>query len=183
MRTIFQGLVATCLLALAATFLLAYLPAGWSFAGFGQATWHMVVGLFAAFLLLALHGFVILNYFIATGKAVDQALEGHPAHPAFKKRTRKLKGRTFPFATMSALFIIAAAVLGGLAWQRGGHAAHWIMAWFALAFNLFAFKMEAKSIRLNMELLDEVRPLAVEHARAKRRALATANQEAAEPAR
>jgi hypothetical protein len=182
MKTIFLGLATLCLLALGAAFGLAYAPPTWTFAGYGQVMWHMTAGLFAAFLLLALHGFVILNYFIATGKAVDQELAGREEHPAFKKRARKLKGRTFPFATMSALFIVAAAVLGGLAYRRGGHAAHWIVAYLALALNLFSFKMEYKSIKMNMALLDEVRVLALK-IRRERQQRADAEEDATETIR
>jgi len=174
MLTIFLGLVAMNSLALTLTLGAAYLPAGWAWGGLTAPILHMLLGLGTTLMLLSTHGFVILNYFIATGKAVDAELKDTEHFAAYKKRTRKLKGRTFPFATMAAIFTIVAAVLGGPAARMGGYAPHAWWAWWLVMFNAFAFYMEFGSIKRNMALLAEVRAI-----RVQRRAEAQSKGEAA----
>jgi len=184
MKTIFLGMALLCAALLGLALWTAYDDVRLT-AALSPTSLHMLAGLTAALVLLMLHGFMILNYFIATGKAVDQAMEGHAEFAAYKKRTRKLKGRTFPFATMAAIFTIVAAVLGGAAWRAGGSPWHRGFAWFAVAFNIFAFYMEYTSIKRNMALLDEVRAkwgARQEERKKQRLAAASASRESDKPA-
>lgn len=161
MKNIFLGLVALCVVLLGATVALGYAD-GLSMAGLSHASLHMLVGITAGIVLLAVHGFVILNYFIATGKAMDETLAGHPEFARIKAEGRKLKMKSSPAATMSCIFIIVAAVLGGYAWRHGGSAWHWGFAWFAIFYNLKSFRVEYRCILRNMELIEETRAIWIE---------------------
>jgi hypothetical protein len=159
MKPIFQGMVGLSTILLFATFWTAYSERELLEGIISQDALHMLLGLTTTIILLMIHGFVILNYFIATGKAMDEALEGHPEHPRIKAVGRKLKMKSSPAATMSCIFIIAAAVLGGRAWQLNGSPWHWGLAWLAVAYNYYAFWVEYKAIVINMSLIEETREI------------------------
>ena len=73
------------------------------------------------------------------------------------RRTRRLKGKTFPFALFSMLFAVATAVLGGGADQEAvAPAVHLAFAIATLALNLAATAFERSAIIENSGLIDRV---------------------------
>lgn len=111
---------------------------------------HQLLGLFASILMLVAQSAVFV-YFLGTGKAIKTAVEKRGLDPELAARTRRLKGKTFPFATFSSLAVVAAAVLGGAA----SPSTHATWMGIALALNLIAMPFEVRSIRENSKLMDQ----------------------------
>jgi hypothetical protein len=110
---------------------------------------HQLLGLAAAVLLLVSQCAVFV-YFLGTGKAIKTAVETRGLNPEFALRTRRLKGKTFPFATFSSLAVVAGTVLSG-ATAPSTHAA-WTLTGIGL--TLLAIPFEIRSIRENTKLMD-----------------------------
>src|SRR5262245_21432791 len=63
---------------------------------------HELLGLVASVLLLVVQSAVFV-YFLGTGKAIKVAVEQRGLDPDLARQTRKMKGKTFPFATFAAV--------------------------------------------------------------------------------
>jgi hypothetical protein len=73
------------------------------------------------------------------------------------RRTRRLKGKTFPFALTSMLLVVATAVLGGAADQGAvAPAVHLVLALLTLALNLVGTVFERLAMRENSGLITRV---------------------------
>lgn len=125
---------------------------GWDLSARGRADveHHQLLGLFASLLWLVAQCAVFV-YFLGTGKAIKTAVEKRGLDPDLAAQTRKLKGKTFPFATFSALAVVAAAVLGGAA----SPSTHVTFVIIAVALNLLAIPFEIRSMRQNAKLMDQ----------------------------
>lgn len=110
---------------------------------------HQLLGLSAAVLLLVAQCAVFV-YFLGTGKAIKTAVEMRGLDAVLARKTRTLKGKTFPFATFAALAVVTAAVLAGASEPR----THAIAMCVALGMNLLAIPFELRSIRENAQLMD-----------------------------
>ncbi|MBL8692606.1 MAG: hypothetical protein JNJ88_00760 [Planctomycetes bacterium] len=110
---------------------------------------HRLMGLSAAVLLL-LGQCVVFVYFLGTGKAIKTAVEQRGLPIELSLATRRLKGKTFPFATFSALAVVAGSVLAGAA-EPSTHA---LTMGGALALVLLASWFELRAIRENGKLMD-----------------------------
>ncbi len=110
---------------------------------------HRLLGLSASVLLLVVQCAVFV-YFLGTGKAVKVAVEQRGLDPELARRTRRLKGKTFPFATFSALAVVLGAVLSGSAEP----ATHATAMGVAVALTLVAVPFEIRSIQENSKLMD-----------------------------
>ena len=110
---------------------------------------HQLLGLFAAVLLLVVQCAVFV-YFLGTGKAIKVAVETRGLDPQLARETRKLKGKTFPFATFAALAVVVGSVLAGSSSPR----AHAIGMSIALGLTLLSAPFEIRSIRTNSRLMD-----------------------------
>lgn len=111
---------------------------------------HQLLGLYSAVLFLVAQCSVFV-YFLGTGKAIKTAVEKRGLDPDFAARTRKLKGRAFPFATFAALAVVAGAVYGG----TDRHETHGIVILSAIGLNLLAMPFEIRAMMLNSRLMDE----------------------------
>ncbi|MFN0207311.1 MAG: hypothetical protein ACKVS6_13480 [Planctomycetota bacterium] len=111
---------------------------------------HQLMGLSAAVLLLVCQCAVFV-YFLGTGKAIKTAVEKRGLSPELAIQTRKLKGKTFPFATFSALAVVAGAVLAGGASPQ----THATWMYIALGITLISIPFELRSIRENSKLMDQ----------------------------
>jgi hypothetical protein len=110
---------------------------------------HQLLGLSAAVLLLLVQCAVFV-YFLGTGKAVKTAVEMRGLDSVLARRTRTLKGKTFPFATFSAVAVVAASVLAGVSSPE----THALVMTGALALTVLAIPFELRSIRENMALMN-----------------------------
>jgi hypothetical protein len=111
---------------------------------------HQLLGLLSAVLLLVVQCAVFV-YFLGTGKAIKVAVEQRELDPALARKTRRLKGTTFPFATFAAVAVVVGSVLGGAA----SPSSHAVAMGIALALTLAAAPFELRSLRANRRLMDE----------------------------
>jgi hypothetical protein len=118
---------------------------------------HFTLGLFAVFLVLAVHCLIFI-YLLGTGRWVKEVAEAYrlPDDP-LPKLTRDLKRRTFPPALFAMLIGIATAAAGAGAQSRSWpwHF-HFGLAVVTLLINLWAFRVEARNIRINVGVIDDV---------------------------
>lgn len=126
---------------------------------------HQLLGLSACVLLLIVQCAVFV-YFLGTGKAIKTAVELRGLDSALADRTRRLKGKAFPFATFTALAVVTGAVLSGAA----SPSTHSTAMLIALGLTLLAIPFELKAIRENARLMDstEIELSATEGAMAQR---------------
>jgi hypothetical protein len=171
MTRIFTTLAAADALGLLAAFALGLLSfASGSVANPRDRTYevHFLVGLFAILLNLGLHCLIFI-YFLGTGRWVKEVALAYelPDEP-WPRRTRDLKRATFPPALFAMLVPIAAAAAGqGSQIHRWPWQVHLALAVASLLVNAWAFRVEYRNVRTNMEVLAEVEQ-AVEHIRAER---------------
>jgi hypothetical protein len=119
-------------------------------------TWHMLLGVGVGTLTTVLH-VMTLFHFIGSGKEIKEhaAVLGDSAD--IVKRLRRFKMLTSPLATFAPLFTGTAVILGGGAHMKAFPGwIHWVVALVALVFNLVAFPVEYKCLKLNNELIAEV---------------------------
>jgi len=117
---------------------------------------HALAGLFAAIFCCLIHA-IVFAHFIGSGRWIKDGVAAAGLEDAIVARTRRLKGKTFPFALFSMIFAGATAVLGGGA-DSGAVAGsvHLGFAVAALAVNAVAFVMERSAIVENSGLIDRV---------------------------
>lgn len=140
-----------------ATFTAALFLAAFGFASLiPDRLYHLYAGLFAAIACLFTHCWVFF-YFIGTGQGIREGIEEHKLDARHLKTMRRFKGRVFPFAFFSMIFVIVGSIMGGAI--RAGKAsptAHLGWIFFAVVFNLFTFRRELSSIRENRELMEKL---------------------------
>ena len=118
---------------------------------------HFLVGLFTAVGTLLTHC-LIFTYFLGTGRWVKEvtlayALPDEPWH----KRTRELKRLVFPAALAAMLVTIATAAGGaGAQMQAWPWHVHFGLAIAALVINLWAFRLEFRTVTENAGILEAV---------------------------
>ena len=110
---------------------------------------HQLLGLVASVLLLVVQCAVFV-YFLGTGKAIKVAVEQRGLDPDLARQTRKMKGKTFPFATFAAVSVVVGAVLAGAA----SPSAHATAIAIAVGLALLAAPFELRSLAQNRRLMD-----------------------------
>jgi hypothetical protein len=154
MGRIYTGLATWNLLFLAASFVLGFLRGGAPPAVDPRV--HLLSGLFAAIFCCLVHA-IVFAHFIGSGKWIREGVEAAGMDPAIVRRTKRFKGKVFPFALFSMLFAVATAVLGGGA-DSGATSAglHLGLAVGTLALNVVATLFERSAIVENAGLIDRV---------------------------
>jgi hypothetical protein len=118
---------------------------------------HFLVGLFTAVGTL-LTNCLIFTYLLGTGRWVKEVTLAYdlPDEP-WHKRTRELKRLTFPPALAAMLVTIATAAGGaGAQLQHWPWPLHFGLALAALVINLWAFRLEYRSVSENAAILEAV---------------------------
>jgi hypothetical protein len=119
-------------------------------------TWHMLGGVFLATMVCVIH-VMTMFHFIGSGKEIKEAVEVLGGDADVIKRLRVFKMRTSGMATLAPLVTGAAVILGG-----GAHQGvmpgwiHWGLALLALAVNLVAFPIEYRTLKANLDLIQEI---------------------------
>jgi hypothetical protein len=117
---------------------------------------HALTGLFAAIFCCLVHA-VVFAHFIGSGRWIKDGVRAAGLEDAIVARTKRLKGKTFPFALFSMLFAGATAVLGGAADQGAvSSGVHLGLGVATLALNAVAFVLERSAILENSGLIDRV---------------------------
>src|SRR5437870_519808 len=133
MGRIYTGLAAWNLLFLGTAFALGLLRGGAV-----EPRVHLLAGLFSAIFCCLVHA-IVFAHFIGSGKWIKRGVDAAGMDEAIVKRTKRFKGKTFPFALFSMLFVIATAVLGGAADQQAASpAVHLSFAVATVALNVVA---------------------------------------------
>jgi hypothetical protein len=115
--------------------------------------YHLYFGLIATVSALLTHCWIFF-YFIGTGQGIREGIIENKLDVKSIRMTKKFKGRTFPFAFFSIVFIIVGAVMGGaLRAARVSPAAHWGWILFAIIFNFWTFRQEYRVLRENEALM------------------------------
>lgn len=117
---------------------------------------HFYCGLIATVSALVTHCWVFF-YFIGTGEGIREGVLANKLDLINIKKTKKFKGKTFPFALFSMIFLIVATILGaGVQTQKVALGWHMGLVYFAIAFNFFSFYQEYNVIRANQKLMTEL---------------------------
>lgn len=117
---------------------------------------HFYFGLIATISCLLTHCWVFF-YFIGTGQGIREGVLEHDLDLAAIKRTKKFKGKTFPFALFSMIFMIVASYLGGgVRFGNYSKTTHLVVVGIGVAFNLFAFFQEYRVIQENRKLMESL---------------------------
>ncbi len=126
------------------------------------ATVHRLFGVFAA-LAVVLVDSIVVTYFIGTSRWAKEVVETYRLDPQLARRTTLLKRRTFPWATLSMLVIVAVIALGGAAdpsTHRPDTASwalpHLVGALAGLAFIGWAFVVAWNNIYQNHQAIDDI---------------------------
>ncbi len=129
---------------------------GWMRGGAVEPRTHLLAGLFAAIFCCLVHA-IVFAHLIGSGKWIRKGVEAAGLDSAIVARTRRFKGKTFPFALFSMLFAVATAILGGGA--DAGSVAPAVHAGFAiatLAVNAVATWIERSTILENGAIIARV---------------------------
>ena len=122
--------------------------------GKGRATLHLLLGVAAA-LGVVLVSSIAVTYFIGTSRWCREVVEAYALDEDLIVRSRQLKRRSFPWALVSMLTVLAITALGGASDPGTGyaHSAAWVtphliaaisgvavVAWcfYALSYNIAA---------------------------------------------
>ncbi len=129
---------------------------------FGLALWgsdpllHFYFGLIGTVACLLTHCWVFF-YFIGTGQGIREGVLAHNLDAHNIKLTKKFKGKTFPFALFSMIFMIVTATTGGgVRFHSVSPTTHGVWATIAILFNLFAFWQEYRVIQQNRQLMQNL---------------------------
>ncbi|MBI4431345.1 MAG: hypothetical protein HY587_06510 [Candidatus Omnitrophica bacterium] len=145
-------------LAIANTILLL-LTAGTGYLQMGQILpehFHILAGLFVTLFTCFVHS-IIFIYFLGTGKSIKTACDEYKIEGDFVRMTRKLKGRSFPFALFGSLAMMAAAFTGGAAATEAvSPNGHHVTVLAAMGWNILCFVYEYKAVCENTFLLERL---------------------------
>lgn len=118
---------------------------------------HFQLGLYAILINLGVHCLIFI-YFLGTGRWVKEVALAYDLPDApLPRLTRELKRATFPPALFAMLAPIVTAAVGlgrqMHGWPASAHAAFAIAS---LAINFWAFGVEFRNVRANVQVLDDV---------------------------
>lgn len=117
---------------------------------------HFLAGLITAVFTLLVHS-LAFTYFLGTGRWVQEVVGAYRLPGSMFERSRSLKSRTFPFILGSMLLVIAATT-SGAACDRDmlRPTFHLALAVLTVAFNLWSYLFEFRTIRANRNLLEQI---------------------------
>jgi hypothetical protein len=120
---------------------------------------HISFGFFSALVLLLAHSMMIF-YLIGKGKAVKDALAEHNLAGDYYGRIAAARKPVFSIATLAMVATMVAAILGASV-DTGVLPAviHGMLAYGAIACNVFAVKIEIDALATSARVVDEVNHL------------------------
>lgn len=135
------------------------------------ATVHRLTGI-AAGLCVLLANSVVVTYFVGTSRWAKEVSETYRLDDSYARRSNQLKRKTFPWAVLGMLTIVAITALGGAADPAssfsvkpiqnvtGGNLAwaevHLLGALVGLAVIVFGFYRMANNIAANLTVINEI---------------------------
>jgi hypothetical protein len=120
---------------------------------------HISFGFFSALVLLLAHS-MMMFYLIGKGKAVKDALAEHNLAGDYYRRIAAARKPVFSIATLAMAATMVAAILGASV-DTGVMPAviHGMLAYGAIACNVFAVKIEIDALATSARVVDEVNQL------------------------
>ncbi len=145
-------------------------------AGKGRGALHLLLGVAAA-LGVVLVGSIAVTYFIGTSRWCREVVEAYSLDEELVVRSRQLKRRSFPWALIAMLMVVAITALGGASDPGTGyeHSAAWvtphlIAAVSGLAIVAWCFYALSKNIAANHAIIEAVMQRVAEVKEARRAA-------------
>jgi len=127
-----------------------------------KARQHILLGVLAT-LVTVLVNSLSVTYFIGTGRWCSEVAQTYGLDPSLDKRSRALKRKTFPFAMLAIVTVIAMATLGAAAdpgTLRDSTAAwvtpHLLAAMGGTSLIAFALWRQFLDIQCNYQIIDDV---------------------------
>lgn len=119
--------------------------------------WHFYLGLMTTLGILLVHC-IIFTYFLGTGRWVKEVgLAYDLPDDELPRTTRELKRTVFPAALYAMLIAIGASAAGaGAQLQAWPWQVHATLAGLTLAINLWAFRVEHRTLEANAAVLNAV---------------------------
>ena len=136
------------------------------------AWWHFTVGVFTGIFTMFTHCLVIIHV-AGSSKGIKEAIGAYglsdDPETGFQRRIRRNRARISPYAYLGSLLMMGVVFLGG--WHHSkllyhesqgfnlsGEWHRWA-AWFAVAFNLYAFWKEFQVVQDNTRIIREMNEL------------------------
>ena len=117
---------------------------------------HIRFALFGIVIVLFTHT-MTLFYFVGTGSRIKKAVREYGLSVSLVDRTRRLKGRLFPWLTFTPLVTMAAFIIGGGAHTRVVPGwVHGALALGALGMNLVTAFLAILCLSDNVALINEI---------------------------
>jgi hypothetical protein len=123
---------------------------------------HRLTGMAAA-LAVVLVDSIVVTYFIGTSRWCKEVVETYKLEPELLQRSVILKRRTFPWALLSMLVVVAVGALGAAADPMSGRIGteqwvniHLIGALAGLAFIAVSFYLQAQNIAAHHVVIDDI---------------------------
>lgn len=133
---------------------------------------HFFMGVAASLVTLLVNS-ITVTYFVGTSRWCKEVVETYQLDPDLAMRSTRLKRRTFPWAVLGMLTIVAHAGLGAASDASsalfGGESvrfAHQMSAWLTMMLVGWSLWIQATNISANyaviQEILDKVRSIRIE---------------------
>jgi len=126
------------------------------------ATVHRLSGVSTALVVVLVHS-IVVTYFIGTSRWVKEVSEAYSLGNTYIIRANTLKRKTFPWAVMGMLTVVAVGALGAAADPSTGRAntinwvtPHLIGALTGLSFIAYTFFVEWNNIHANHVVIADV---------------------------
>lgn len=122
---------------------------------------HMLWGLFTAILVILLQC-LVFGFFIGSGKSIKRVVEENGLSREWIQKTKDYKNRCYPMLMLAIVVSLSAAVVGGGVSTGSVPAGiHQVLAWAALAVNVYSLWISYRVVVENVEAIhrinDEVR--------------------------
>ena len=125
---------------------------------------HLLLGLAAGLCTVSLHC-LVFGIFTGAGKDTRELVQDLRLDKTYTEKTKSFRKVAFPPALYAIMLIMATTTAGGALSAFSTPVARWahfLLAWFTLLYNFKAFWVEAKCVRENARILDQVNRVAMD---------------------
>ena len=125
-------------------------------------TWHLLVAVFLAGVIVLLAHAVALTYFMGTGRWIEEICEAYSLGPAARQENIRLKYRALPGMVLSVLLLLATGAFGAISdpaanfQMTSAPTIHFALATVTLIGNILASWVEYAGIAHNGRIVKEV---------------------------
>lgn len=125
-------------------------------------TWHLLVAVFLAGVIVLLAHAVALTYFMGTGRWIEETCDAYSLGPAARQENIRLKYRALPGMVTCILLVLATGAFGAVSdpaanfQMAAAPTIHFALASITLSGNILASWMEYVCIARNGRIVKEV---------------------------